>query len=133
MKMIITVFLFIAGIIFVLLNTFFDLFSSCPLKLRFEMETACYLRDRRGDNTLIELFRQDEPQLWLAIINQNGTQWLKHPYGVVKNYSPRIPKNEIKFSDDKRNLLVNGEVFAVEVQSQRPSGVVDISKEKAEN
>lgn len=100
---------------------FYDLFSSCPLKFRFEYETACWMRDERDGVKLIELFNASQDTIWLAKVRGDKITWFQHPINRVEKYNHHIPENELKFVDESLDIiLVNGISYRPEVLSQRP-------------
>lgn len=100
---------------------FYDVFSSCPLKFRFEYETACWLRDERQGVKLIELFNASQDTIWLAKVDGDKTVWLEHPINRVEKYNPHVPENDLKFADEGLgSILVNGINYTPQILNERP-------------
>lgn len=111
----ITIAIFIASI-----GLFYDPFSECPIRYRFEFENRCWLRDDRKGTKLIEIYRFDDSRLWLAKIDSKKVTWIEHPAKYIDTYKNHIPENEIVFKDDSLDtLIVNGILFPVTVLEKR--------------
>lgn len=89
--------------------------NSNPCGFNFNPELSCRILDELDDGTkLIEYFDIDTNELSLFIYKNGEKTQIQHPKDRVKNFTPDLKKNSIKFSRQKVNVLVvNGEEFEI--------------------
>ena len=90
----------------------------CSISYRFRTDVTCRVLDVRNDGAyLLQSFDGDTNELHLFVQQNQRDLQIEHPYGKVKNFSPVLERNEVKFnSDNYQTLLVNGEVFPITPQ-----------------
>ena len=89
--------------------------SYCPWGHRIGFGPwVCRFQDTKGSRVLVEHANLDINKLELSIEDHGVRHWIQHPNGRVRDFSPALDQNTIKFDPVDPNLLiVNGERFQV--------------------